>query len=166
MYWVLPVETGALRGNESNSAKEISNPTKEKEVTTHHKSKAAGIPSQWPCGKARRLQPQAQRPQLRCEERGEHRRGANPAEPVLGLAQTAFVPMRRTAASRPSPSTSGSNMSAGMGRLSRGRTSATPKPVMPSAIEPLTICWGTRASARKKLSTRLAKRATARRLRC
>ena len=39
-------------------------------------------------------------------------------------------------------------------------------PVMPSAIEPLTICWGTRASARKKPSTRSAKRATARRLRC
>ena len=55
LYWVLPVETGALRGNESNSAKEISNPTNEKEVTTHRNSKAAGIPSQWPRGKARRL---------------------------------------------------------------------------------------------------------------
>lgn len=87
LYWVLPVETGALRGNESNSAKEISSPTNEKEVTTHRNSKAAGIPSQWPCGKARRLQPQAQRPQLRREERGEHRRGANPAEPVLGLCK-------------------------------------------------------------------------------
>ena len=29
--------------------------TKEKEVTTHRKSKAAGIPSQWPRGKTRRL---------------------------------------------------------------------------------------------------------------
>ena len=55
LYWVLPVETGALRGNGSNSAKEISNPTNEKEVTTHRNSKAAGIPSQWPRGKARRL---------------------------------------------------------------------------------------------------------------
>ena len=55
LYWVLPVETGALRGNESNSAKEISNPTNEKEVTAHRQSKAAGIPSQWPRGKTRRL---------------------------------------------------------------------------------------------------------------
>ena len=85
LYWVLPVETGALRGNESNSAKEISNPTKEKEVTTHRNSKAAGIPSQWPCGKARRLQPQAQRPQLRRGERGEHRSVPNYHEPLLGL---------------------------------------------------------------------------------
>ena len=55
LYWVLPVETGALRGNESNSVKEIRNPTKEKEVTAHRKSEATGIPSQWPRGKTRRL---------------------------------------------------------------------------------------------------------------
>ena len=85
LYWVLPVETGALRGNESNSAKEISNPTNEKEVTAHRKSKAASIPSQWPRGKARRLQPQTQRPQLRRGERGEHRSVPNYHEPLLGL---------------------------------------------------------------------------------
>jgi hypothetical protein len=35
-------------------------PNKREEVTVHRNSKAAGIPSQWPCGKARRLTPQAQ----------------------------------------------------------------------------------------------------------
>ena len=61
--------------------------TKEKEVTTHHKSKAASIPSQWTCGKARRLQSQAQRPQLRRGERGEHRSVPNHHEPLLGLCK-------------------------------------------------------------------------------
>jgi len=54
LYWVLPVETGALR-ERNPSRKTKDSPTKTKEVTAHRESEATGIPSQWPCRKARRL---------------------------------------------------------------------------------------------------------------